>query len=237
MVLLDIEGTTTPVSFVTEVLFPFARERLEDFLTTLPPEERDPLVRSLGTERQVEPPEARAPTWCGATPDEARASALAYLHWLMDRDRKSTTLKSFQGRIWKEGYDSGAVKGALYDDVLPAFKRWTASGRRLAIFSSGSVQAQRLLFAHSTAGDLTGFLSAYFDTTTGPKREADSYRKIARALACPPDDVLFLSDVVAELEAAAEAGLRTALCVRRETEADTPRGSGPPSIRTFDDLE
>ena len=94
MVLLDIEGTTTPVSFVTEVLFPFARERLEDFLATLPPEERDPLVRSLGIERQAEPPEARAPAWCGATPDKARASTLAYLHWLMDRDRKSTTCPS-----------------------------------------------------------------------------------------------------------------------------------------------
>lgn len=154
---------------------------------------------------------------------------------MMERDRKSTGLKSLQGKIWEAGYRAGELRGQVYADVLPAFTRWTAKGRDIAIFSSGSVQAQRCLFAHSTAGDLTPFIRAYFDTTTGAKTAADSYERIAAALERSPSEVLFLSDVGAELDAARRAGLGTALCVR-SPEA-VPSGSAHPIIRSFDQLQ
>lgn len=234
-VLLDIEGTTTPVEFVYDVLFPFARARVADFLmrhgdeTTV----RDDVAR-LRDERAREPEEAGAPAWSDATPALQRASAVAYAHWLMERDRKSTGLKALQGRIWEEGYLSGALRGDVYDDVRPAFERWRAHGRTVAIFSSGSVLAQRLLFGHSTAGDLTPLLGAHFDTTTGPKIEGASYARIAAALGQPPADVFFVSDVERELDAARTAGLATALCVRPgRPEIARP---GHAVIRTFDEI-
>ncbi len=132
----------------------------------------------------------------------------------MDRDRKSTGLKSLQGKIWEEGYRSGELKGEVYPDVLPALERWRRAGIDIAIFSSGSVQAQRSLFRNSVAGDLTRFIRAYFDTTTGPKREPESYARIAAALERSPSEVLFVSDIEAELDAAVRAGMQTGLCVR-----------------------
>ena len=151
---------------------------------------------------------------------------------MMDRDRKSTGLKSLQGKIWEAGYRAGELRGQVYADVLPALARWKAQGRDIAVFSSGSVQAQQSLFANSTAGNLTPFIRAYFDTTTGPKTAAESYGRIAAAVERSPSEVLFLSDVGAELDAARRAGLETALCVR-SPEA-VPPGSGHPVIRTFD---
>jgi len=133
----------------------------------------------------------------------------------MDQDRKSTGLKSLQGKIWEEGYRSGELKGEVYPDVLPALERWRAEGIDVAIFSSGSVQAQRSLFRNSVAGDLTRFIRGYFDTTTGPKREPESYTRIAGAVQRSPSEVLFVSDIAEELDAAKAAGMRTALCVRR----------------------
>jgi enolase-phosphatase E1 len=150
----------------------------------------------------------------------------------MDQDRKSTGLKSLQGKIWEEGYRSGELRGEVYPDVLPALERWRAQGIDIAIFSSGSVQAQRSLFRNSIAGDLTRFIKAYFDTTTGPKREPESYTRIAAALERSPSEVLFVSDIAAELDAAQAAGMQTALCVR---------GSGEvlgmhPVIHEFDEI-
>ena len=224
--LLDIEGTTTPVSFVYDVLFPLARRRLRSFLAALPASDLGPVLGDVRREREAEA-EADAPGWSAADP---RASAEAYLLWLMDRDRKSTALKALQGRIWEQGFRSGEVRGAVYPDVAPALERWTRQGRRVAIFSSGSALAQRLLFGYSTEGDLTRFLAAYFDTSTGPKREAASYRRITEALDAPPQAVLFVSDVVAELDAAREAGLSTALCVRGSNPAAT---GGHSLVRDF----
>jgi enolase-phosphatase E1 len=132
----------------------------------------------------------------------------------MDQDRKSTGLKSLQGKIWDEGSRSGELKGEVYPDVLPALERWRRAGIDIAIFSSGSVQAQRSLFRSTPEGDLTRFIRAYFDTTTGPKREPESYARIAAALKRPPSQVLFVSDIGAELDAALAAGMQTALCVR-----------------------
>ena len=151
----------------------------------------------------------------------------------MDRDRKSPALKALQGRIWDEGYQAGQLRGQVYPDVPRALARWRAQGRDVAIFSSGSVLAQKLLFSRSDAGDLTPFLRAYFDTTTGAKGDAESYRKIARALGQEPHAVLFLSDVTAELDAARAAEMATGLCVR---EAGLPSSAHHPLVRSFDEV-
>ncbi|HLQ68665.1 MAG TPA: acireductone synthase [Gemmatimonadales bacterium] len=232
-ILLDIEGTTTPIEFVHRALFPYARARLHDFLTQ---HAADPDVRGdialLRAEYAAEPSHVGRPAW---NPSDDRASAEAYVYWLMDRDSKSTGLKSLQGRIWEEGYRTGNLKGkgAVYADVRPALTRWREEGKEIAIFSSGSVQAQRNLFANTTAGDLSAFLSGYFDTTTGPKRAAASYRRIAERLGHPPGEVLFISDVTAELDAAREAGMQTALCVRGSSPENR---SSHPRVRSFDEL-
>lgn len=225
-VLLDVEGTTTPVDFVHATLFGFARQRLRAFLADTWQDAATRIdVERLREEhaRERDPP----PAW-----REEPEAVAGYALWLMDRDRKATGLKSLQGRIWERGYLEGALGGPVYPDVRPAFERWKRAGRRVAIFSSGSVLAQRLIFGHSSAGDLTPFLCAYFDTTTGPKREAESYRRIAAALGEAPDRILFVSDVGAELDAAAAAGLECALCVR---EGDAGE-SAHRVVRRFDEL-
>ncbi len=230
LVLLDVEGTTTPVDFVVRVLFPEARARARDFLEAHATDPEVALdVAGLREEHARDTAAGRRPPdW-----EESPAAVAAYVRWLMDQDRKLTALKSLQGRIWAEGYAAGRLRGQVYDDVPRALERWTRSGRRVAIFSSGSVLAQKLLFRHSDHGDLTPFLSAHFDTTTGPKRAAASYRAIASAVGTPASDGLFVSDVVAELDAAREAGLATALAVRTPPEAE---GHPHRTIRSFDDL-
>jgi enolase-phosphatase E1 len=150
----------------------------------------------------------------------------------MERDRKSTGLKIIQGEIWRGGFESGALRGEVYPDVKPALARWRAAQRTVAIYSSGSAAAQRLLFGYSTAGDLTPLIDRHFDTTSGPKLSADSYALIARELELRRDEVLFVSDVEAELASARQAGLDTRLCVRS---GDAPRSLSP-IVRTFDEL-
>ena len=227
VVLLDIEGTTTPIEFVHQVLFPYARARVHEYLAR---HGRDPDVQRdialLRAEHDAES-ERGVPAWDAET----------YFYWLMDRDRKSTGLKSLQGKIWEAGYRAGELKGKgeIYPDVRPALERWHKEGKQIAIFSSGSIQAQRNLFANTNAGDLSGYLSAYFDTTTGPKRDAESYRRIASRLGVPSPAILFVSDVVAELDAARAAGMRTALATRSGAEPDeslTPH----PRVRSFAEL-
>jgi enolase-phosphatase E1 len=153
----------------------------------------------------------------------------------MSQDRKSTALKSLQGKIWEAGYLNGRLHSEVYPDVPPAFARWTRQQKRIYIYSSGSVLAQQLLFAHTANGDLTGYISGYFDTTTGPKKVAASYQSIAEAIGCPAAEVLFLSDVTGELDAATDAGMQTTLCVRpgnAETQSDTHR-----AVQTFADVK
>jgi enolase-phosphatase E1 len=204
-VLLDIEGTTTPIEFVHTMLFGYARARVQEFLER---HEADPDVQSdialLRAEHAAEAP----------PPNPPMASVSAYVHWLIDHDHKSTGLKSLEGKVWHDGYRAGELVGDVYPDVAPALRRWQERGVDVAIFSSGSVQAQRDLFGHSTAGDLTPFIRAYFDTTTGPKSAPPSYASIAAVLGHPPASILFVSDVAAELDAARVAGMQTALCVR-----------------------
>jgi enolase-phosphatase E1 len=231
-ILLDIEGTTTPVDFVYQTLFPFARHHVSAFMAAHGTDEEvlADIARLREEYRTDVSKDQHPPVWRAEAELE---SVIAYVHWLMDRDRKSTGLKALQGKIWEAGYRSGELRSEIYADVPRAFERWRTQGKTLAIFSSGSVLAQRLLFSHTTAGDLTGYLSAYFDTTTGAKQEAESYRRIAAALALPTSAILFLSDVVAELDAARQAEMQTALCVRSEP------ASNPNShllIRTFDQV-
>ena len=229
-VVLDIEGTTTPIDFVHKTLFGYARVRVGEFLRRHwdDPEVRADVAR-LEAEHAAEPADPSLSPW-----RDDSAAVTAYVHWLMDRDRKSTGLKSLQGKIWEAGYGSGELRGEVYPDVLPALERWQRDGVKVAIFSSGSVQAQQSLFRSSAVGDLTRFISSYFDTRTGPKTAPASYTQIAAALGHSPSRVLFVSDVTAELDAARRAGMGTALCVRPPA---APHTSGEhPVIRSFNEL-
>jgi len=208
--LLDVEGTVAPISLVHEQLFPYARANFSAFLQA---NAGDPGVAAdlvhLEEENKAESDLGR--------PDFASSrgwkEAMHYLLWLMDRDRKSTALKSLQGKIWKAGFESEELKGTLFDDVPSAFSRWAAKGQ-VGIYSSGSVAAQMLLFRHSIFGDLTPLIAGYFDTRTGAKGEAASYAAIAATMGADSGELVFFSDVVKELDAAREAGCRTRLVVR-----------------------
>ena len=193
-VLTDIEGTTTPIAFVHAVLFPFARARLAALLDS-PSAEAAAAIAEVARLAPGVPPLA------------------ALLGW-MDADAKITPLKTLQGIVWDQGYRSGELRGQLYDDVAPALRAWNAAGVGLAVYSSGSVAAQRLIFGHSTAGDLAGLFGAWFDTTTGAKRDPASYAAIAAQLGAAPGRILFLSDMGGELDAAAAAGLATCQLLR-----------------------
>lgn len=234
--LLDIEGTTTPVDFVYKTLFPFAAERVDGYLRRHVAEpETVSLLEDLRQAHAAEWTDHPAiGSWLRRTREEEIASATKYVRHLMAQDRKVTPLKTLQGKIWEEGYGSGDLLGEVYEDVPRAFTRWHADGKRIAIFSSGSVLAQKLLFGHSNAGDLTKFIEAYFDTTTGPKREAKSYSAIAETLGVRNENIAFVSDVEAELDAAKEAGMQTALMIRPGA-ADT-NGGRHATIKSFDEL-
>jgi enolase-phosphatase E1 len=219
VILLDIEGTTTPISFVYETLFPYARMHLKQFLEEHGNDEG--LRRDL--EHLVEENRAEKAV-CAPAISEAlsRAQAYDYLVWLMNEDRKSPALKSIQGRIWETGYANGQLTSTVFADVPVAFERWRGEGRRIAIYSSGSLLAQRQLFQHSQAGDLTPWIEAYFDTATGAKTEVESYYRIAHALSVRPAEILFLSDSPAELDPAASAGLRVHLAIRPGNREEHP---------------
>lgn len=210
VILLDIEGTTTPIDFVFQTLFPYARHHLAEYLAAHWDEVQADLT-ALQAEHDADTAQGlQPPPLDGAE----SASVVAYLHWLMERDRKSTPLKSLQGKVWEEGYRSGALKSQFFADVPPALARWQQQQKRIAIFSSGSVLAQKLLFTYTEFGDLSASISGWFDTNVGAKKEAASYQRIAAALGVAPQEVLFLSDVTAELIAAREAGMQTKLSLR-----------------------
>ena len=222
-ILLDIEGTTTPIAFVHEVLFSYARSQVKDYLTEhfgsaeLSADlERLRAEYALDLKQNLEPP-----ALVDGPRDAEIDSIVAYAGWLMDRDRKSTGLKSLQGKIWRQGYLDGTLKAQLFADVAPALERWHRAGLKISIFSSGSSLAQKLLFAHTEAGNLSRFISDYFDTTVGTKTDAESYRQIAAALCLSATEVLFISDVVNELDAASAAGMQSMLCVRPGNQPQT----------------
>ena len=161
-------------------------------------------------------------------------SIIAYVHWLIDGDSKATALKSLQGKIWHAGYRSGELQGQVYPDVPPAFEKWAEQRKEICIFSSGSVAAQKQIFESTADGDLTRFIGAYFDTTAGAKRKDESYRRIAAELNSATSAIVFISDVVEELEAARAAEMQTVLCVRPGRDhAGNPEH---PVIHTFEEL-
>jgi enolase-phosphatase E1 len=235
--LLDIEGTTTPIDFVYKVLFPYARTHVAEYLAAhlssagvrsdlagLIEENAEDARRGLDPPVLEGPPETVSPD-----------AVVAYVLWLMDSDRKTTPLKSIQGKIWEAGYNSGDLKSEVFEDVPRAFKRWREQGRSIYIYSSGSVLAQKLLFASTQFGDLTSFISDYFDTNVGGKKEAESYHRIAAALELQPSEILFVSDVIAELDAAESANFETVLCVRPGNHLQSS-ASGHMVIHSFDEI-
>ena len=236
-VLLDIEGTTTPIAFVHDVLFPFARAHLPEFVNDPRNSEAvRQVVVLLSKEHSADLAGGeRPPAWYGATLDEIRASIKTYAAWLMDRDRKSPGLKLLQGQIWERGYRAGFLRGDVFPDVAPAIRRWRDGGLDVAIYSSGSVLAQRLLFESTPDGDLTRSLNGFFDTGVGAKTSIESYGHIAHALERQPGEVLFVSDVGAELAAARAAGLQTLLSLRPGN-APQPGACSFEATRSFDEV-
>jgi enolase-phosphatase E1 len=220
-ILLDIEGTTTPISFVHDVLFPDAREQIPAACASGDPAYADAIARL-----RVEHAEEKDAMPFG--------DGSAYALRLMDEDRKSTGLKALQGILWQRGYEAGRLRGRLFADTEPAIRAWRARGLDVRIFSSGSVLAQKLLFGHTEAGNLLPLLGGHYDTTTGSKKEAVSYERIAADWGVEPGRVLFLSDVVAELDAARSAGMRTGLMLRPGNAELGPDGAnGHPTYETF----
>ena len=215
VLLLDIEGTTTPIDFVYNILFPYARRHVKAYL--------DEHARAADLQADIHGllDENSDDGRRGLNPppiDPARQvltdQLAAYVYGLRDRDRKSTPLKSLQGKIWEAGYKTGDLRSQVFKDVPTAFKRWREQARFVCIYSSGSVLAQKLLFAHTEAGNLTGFIRDYFDTNIGAKQDAGSYLRIAAQLERQPPEIVFVSDRIVELDAAASAGLEVILCVR-----------------------
>ncbi|MFM8985534.1 MAG: acireductone synthase [Planctomycetia bacterium] len=206
-ILLDVEGTTSSISFVYDVLFAHAKAHAGEFLAA---NRADPRVRAAAAGIAAT---AGLPPGDVDTPEAITRIALAAID-LMNRDVKDTALKALQGMIWRSGFESGAVVSHVFDDVPPALAQWADSGLDVRIYSSGSIEAQQLFFAHTAAGDLLPLLRGHYDTTTGPKREAASYAAIAADMGLEPRQILFVSDVGAELDAARQAGMATALAVR-----------------------
>lgn len=231
-ILLDIEGTTTPIDFVHKTLFPYAKTNIEDFVLKNFKEVRQEIAQLKNEYRK----DFSDQIYGRDFREDAPETVINYLHFLIDVDRKSTPLKTLQGEIWRTGYESGELESVIFEDVPRAFERWKKQEKAIAIFSSGSILAQNLIFKYSNFGDLTPFISAYFDTNIGSKKEAQSYENIASAESFPQvENFLFISDVVAELDAARSAGMPTALSIRNGnppiTEETTHR-----LIQSFDEI-
>jgi enolase-phosphatase E1 len=231
-ILLDIEGTTSSVSFVYDRMFPFVRRELRGFLAAHADREDvgqacEQIARDAG--------HASFDEWVARQGTPAQELVAAEVLRLMDGDVKATGLKQLQGLIWHDGFLSGELQAHVYDDVLPCLQRWHAAGHDIRIYSSGSVQAQRLFFGHTIVGDLLPYFRGHYDTTRGSKREAASYAVIAADFALPPSDILFLSDLPAELDAARDAGLPTCL-VCRPGNASIPDAVPHRRITSFTEL-
>ena len=237
-VLLDIEGTTTPISFVTEVLFPYVRREVRDYLTKR--WEEDEVQNDIEALRQQSIADQQDDSINvsliaeNGSKEDIIESVAKNVEEQMDLDRKITPLKQLQGHMWKFGYQSGELKGVVYDDVVEAFKKWNEKQIPIYIYSSGSIAAQKLLFGNSTHGDLLPFISGHFDTTSGLKVESTSYKRICGDIKLTPQEVLFVTDSLKELQAATRENLQLRLSIRP--------GNAPvedtsfESIRSFDEL-
>ncbi len=222
-ILTDVEGTTTSISFVHDTLFPFAKERLKEYVQKH--SDKAEVQSALALTKQTALEENQK------TLNDEEACELL-LKWIKE-DRKHPALKSLQGEIWEEGYASGAIKGHVYPDVLPALKKWKDNGIELGVYSSGSVKAQHLIFGFSTEGNLRPYFGHHFDTAVGHKREVASYKNILKALNLEASEVLFLSDIKEELDAAQEAGMKTIQLVRQD---DVILGNHP-RVHNFSEIK
>ncbi|MBL8297729.1 MAG: acireductone synthase [Rhodanobacteraceae bacterium] len=218
-ILTDIEGTTSSVSFVKDVLFPYARDHLDAF------------VAANAANPEVDRWLAATAQEAGLAPDDVPGLVATLRRWI-DEDRKATPLKALQGMIWEAGYRAGAYRAHVYPEVAAQLRAWKAQGLPLYVYSSGSVAAQKLFFRHSEAGDLSVLFDGHFDTEIGAKREASSYARIAAAIGLAPQDILFLSDIVEELDAASSAGLQTIWLCRPPLQC--PADSQHPCVGDFD---
>lgn len=207
-IVTDIEGTTSDIRFVHNVLFPYARANLAAFIAAF--QHREDVALALSDLRDEI-----------AQPQATLEDLIGVLFDFMDEDRKSTSLKALQGMIWRDGYLNGNFTGHLYPDVLPALRTWQAQGIKNYVYSSGSVAAQKLLFGYSDEGDITSMFSGYFDTHVGAKRETASYQNIAEQTGLTPDELLFLSDIRQELDAAQQAGWHTVQLIRDEADSES----------------
>ncbi|KAG8036923.1 hypothetical protein G9C98_004245 [Cotesia typhae] len=241
IVIVDIEGTTTSISFVKETLFPYVRENLKDYVEKKwnDAEFKDDIAKlKEQAEKDAADKVEGLVSITGETPEETKESLMKNVLWQMDNDRKSGALKQLQGHMWRDAYKSGAVKGHVYEDVPKALEDWTKNGRKVYVYSSGSVEAQKLLFGHSEHGDLLKYFSDYFDTEVGPKQEAASYKNILTKIKC--DDaskVLFLTDIPKEAKAAVEAGMASVVVTREGNAALTAEEKTTYStVKSFLDL-
>jgi len=235
VILLDIEGTTTPVEFVYQTLFPYASRKLESFLQENSQHEViQSLIQDLRAQHDVDERDGlKPPVWVDHPHEERLRSSVAFSRWLIIRDSKCRPLKSLQGKIWQQGFASGELHGEVFPDVPIAFKRWRRQNRLICIYSSGSVLAQQDLFRTTASGDLTSYISAFFDTSVGAKTEGESYKKIADSFKHAPHQFLFISDAVKEIEAAQSAGMQALLC-NRDSRAPLPTTERV--IRSFDSV-
>lgn len=219
LILTDIEGTTTSIRFVVDVLFPYARAHMAEFIQLHVNEKKvraqlDDVIKLADIGNSLD------------------AITKQLIQWI-DEDKKITPLKALQGMIWKHGYESGDFKGHVYADVKPNLEKWHAAGLQLYVYSSGSVEAQQLIFGYSEAGDLTGLFTAYFDTRIGNKRDPEAYKNIIAEIGGEADEILFLSDIEEELDAAKQAGMDTLQLVREETRPSTKHSF----VRSFDEID
>ena len=240
-ILLDIEGTTSSISFVYDVMFPFVRRELTRYLQEHwnQPEliqACELLAHDADTSSFDQWQTKLLSASDSANPDKLQLAITEHVCQLMDQDIKSTGLKTLQGLIWKSGFENGEMEAHVYPDVPPALQQWKELGLDLRIYSSGSIAAQKLFFGHSVAGNLLSLFRGHYDTTSGPKKESASYQQIVNDFNVPAGQILFLSDVPAELDAAAAAGLQTGLCQRPEN-PPLETSSSHPAFVTFDEIE
>ena len=231
-ILLDIEGTTSSISFVYDEMFPYVRDTLNSYLS----ENWDCPALLAALDKLAVDVDQDPKTWLSGTAEQKQRTVAKAVIGLMDADVKATGLKELQGMIWKSGFQTGQLVAHLFDDVAECIQAWKANGIDVRIYSSGSIAAQKLFFMHSVAGDLLDQFTGHYDTTIGSKREAESYRTISQKFDCEPGQIVFLSDVVEELAAADEAGLQTVLSVRQGNKP-VPEDHGFLAIKSFAELE
>lgn len=220
--LIDIEGTVGSIAFVRDVLFPYAKTRMDAYVFA---HAEEPFMRAI----------LDAAARDAAVDVHDLHAILRALHTWSDNDVKVTPLKELQGHIWRDGFESSGIRGPLYADAVDALNRYYAAGVALYVYSSGSIAAQKLLFGHTVAGDMLPLFAGFYDTTIGNKREASSYEAILRELGLPPNEVIFFSDNEAELDAAAEAGVITVQLARPQD--GTRPSTRHTSVASFDGIE